>query len=232
MAGRPREPGPASRRVAENLRRLRGGLSYAELSRRLARTGHHILDTGLLKIEKGERRVDVDDLTALAIALGTTPNRLLLPLAGIEHEAEAGQLAPGTASTPGMAWAWAAGEVPLGRQPARATDGRQARSEEVAFSRENRPQHWAGPQHWTRAEGEPPLSGRHVLAVAGINAFIAEAVRLLFSTGEIRGIVEGAIASALLAPDPAAGPSRIEAGEDGKVIVYLHIRDLSEGGGA
>jgi hypothetical protein len=31
------------------------------------------------KIETTDRRIDVDDLVALAVALDTTPNRLLLP---------------------------------------------------------------------------------------------------------------------------------------------------------
>jgi transcriptional regulator with XRE-family HTH domain len=63
--------GIASQRVARNIRILRQyrNLSYAELARRLAAAGHPILDTGLMKLEKGDRRVDVDDLTALAEAL-------------------------------------------------------------------------------------------------------------------------------------------------------------------
>jgi len=72
--------GSTGSRVASNiqcLRRLRG-YSYAELSRRLATHGHPILDTGILKIEKGARRVDVDDLMALAAALEADPAVLLM----------------------------------------------------------------------------------------------------------------------------------------------------------
>ena len=71
MAGKPNELGVASQRVARNVRLLRHhrDLSYAELSRRLTAAGHPILDTGLMKIEKGDRRVNVDDLTALAEVL-------------------------------------------------------------------------------------------------------------------------------------------------------------------
>ena len=71
MAGKPKELGVASRRVARNVRLLRHhrDLTYVALSKRLTEIGHPILDTGLMKIEKGDRRVDVDDLTALAEAL-------------------------------------------------------------------------------------------------------------------------------------------------------------------
>lgn len=79
MAGHAKVAGEASIRTAENLRRIRKQqkLSYAELSRRLREAGHPIGDTGLLKIEKGERRVDVDDLVGLAEALGMDPSVLL-----------------------------------------------------------------------------------------------------------------------------------------------------------
>ncbi len=52
-------------------------LSYAGLSRRL--TGHPIPELGLRRIEKGERRVDVDDLLALYLVLEITPVDLLVP---------------------------------------------------------------------------------------------------------------------------------------------------------
>ena len=71
------------RRVASNVRHLRQmrGLSYAEFSRRLAALGHPILDTGIMKIEKLQRRVDVDDLAALAEVLEVKPVVLLSEMA-------------------------------------------------------------------------------------------------------------------------------------------------------
>lgn len=71
--------GMVGRRVASNVRSVRQlrGLSYAEFSRRLAEAGHPILDTGIMKIEKGARRVDVDDLVALAGVLNISPLVLL-----------------------------------------------------------------------------------------------------------------------------------------------------------
>jgi transcriptional regulator with XRE-family HTH domain len=79
MAGHCKIAGDASRAVAANLRRLRRerGLSYAELSRRLASLGWPIQDTGLLKAEAGQRRIDVDDLVALASVLGAETADLL-----------------------------------------------------------------------------------------------------------------------------------------------------------
>ena len=65
---------------AVNVRQVRGErrLTLDDVRDRLTELGRPILKTGLSKIETGERRVDVDDLLALALALETTPNRLLL----------------------------------------------------------------------------------------------------------------------------------------------------------
>src|SRR5580698_6346445 len=124
MAGKPKEAGPGSECVAANLRRIRQerGLSYAELARRLAALGHPVLDTGLIKIEKGQRRVDVDDLMALAVALGTTPNRLLLPEVEFANPGASCELTPGIRARVSDVWAWAYGEKPLGSKPASFAD--------------------------------------------------------------------------------------------------------------
>jgi transcriptional regulator with XRE-family HTH domain len=63
------------------------------------------------KIEQRERRVDVDDLVALAVALDTTPNRLLLP--GTASEADEVELTPEARVSAIDAWRWATGESPL-----------------------------------------------------------------------------------------------------------------------
>lgn len=74
-------PGPFGGYVAQNVRRLREeqGLSLAQLSARLAEVGRPILSSGLHRLENGRRRVDVDDLAGLALALGVAPVSLLLP---------------------------------------------------------------------------------------------------------------------------------------------------------
>ncbi len=56
-------------------------MSFAELSRILDKLGRPIPPLGLRRIEGGERRVDVDDLTAIAVALGVSPIALLMPSA-------------------------------------------------------------------------------------------------------------------------------------------------------
>lgn len=117
MAGIHKEPGPTARRVAEAVRRIRRGpgqdITTAELSRRLAALGQPIPDTGITKTEQGTRRVDVDDLVALALALGVTPNTLLLPqvnfAGGAGARYELTPQAPGTAED---LWRWAQGEYP------------------------------------------------------------------------------------------------------------------------
>ena len=67
--------------VAANLRRVRQstGVDLRELSARIKATGRVISPSALSKIENGERRVDVDDLTVFAYALETTPAALLAP---------------------------------------------------------------------------------------------------------------------------------------------------------
>lgn len=109
-----------------------------ELSARLTKLGRPILPSGITKIEQGTRRVDADDLVALAVALKVTPTRLLLgppPTDGphdpahdeawewVDWEDSQGRkrqpiplirLAPELALEPWDAWPWALGEAPLG----------------------------------------------------------------------------------------------------------------------
>ncbi|MEV4784004.1 helix-turn-helix transcriptional regulator [Streptomyces tuirus] len=74
--------GPTAATVAANVYRLRKscGLSIYSLSDRLGETGRPITPSAIGKIERQERQVTVDDLAALAVALGTSPSALLLPL--------------------------------------------------------------------------------------------------------------------------------------------------------
>lgn len=69
-----------SRNVLEGVRmlRLEKQWSFAELEERLTGVGHRIPALGLRRIESGARRVDVDDLTALAAVFDVSPSRLLL----------------------------------------------------------------------------------------------------------------------------------------------------------
>ena len=72
--------------------------------------GRPLLPSGVTKIEQGQRRVDADDLVALAIALRVNPSRLLLSDDGSDQEMA---LTP-TVSVPAfLAWQWADGYAPL-----------------------------------------------------------------------------------------------------------------------
>ncbi|MFW0787581.1 helix-turn-helix transcriptional regulator [Gordonia sp. CPCC 206044] len=79
------QPGATARTVADNVRRLRESqnLTRAEMVRRLGNIGKPIAALGLLRIEEGDRRVDVDDLMALSVALRCAPAALLMPAVNV-----------------------------------------------------------------------------------------------------------------------------------------------------
>ncbi|MBU4214303.1 MAG: helix-turn-helix transcriptional regulator [Actinobacteria bacterium] len=81
MAGKGIEIGPTGDTVRHNIARVRRarGLAYTELSKQLAEAGRLIPPLGLRRIEDGERRVDVDDLVALAAVLWVDPVVLMAP---------------------------------------------------------------------------------------------------------------------------------------------------------
>lgn len=110
---RPGNLGPTGLMVASNLARIREGqgISTTQLAARLKEAGRPIAATSITKIEKGTRRVDADDLVALAVVLGVTPLTLLLPPVADQSPVEI--TAAGTL-TARRAWRWADGVAPLG----------------------------------------------------------------------------------------------------------------------
>lgn len=74
--------GATGETVAANVERLRTeqNLTFAALSERLSRIGRPIPTLGLRKIVAETRRVDADDLAALAAALDVSPITLLMPM--------------------------------------------------------------------------------------------------------------------------------------------------------
>ncbi|MEV6135033.1 helix-turn-helix transcriptional regulator [Nocardia sp. NPDC051990] len=75
--------------IADQILRETLGLNYIELAQRLQQVGiaRRGLDrVALKKIEEGERRVDTDELVALAIALDVSLITLLMPLEAGRHE--------------------------------------------------------------------------------------------------------------------------------------------------
>jgi transcriptional regulator with XRE-family HTH domain len=103
--------------VRDNVTRLRKarGLTTYQLAQRLAEIGRPIPQSGISRIESGARRVDVDDLAALAIALGVSPSALLLPL---DDDPSHAVEVTGAGSVPAdVAWDWADGTRPLLADP-------------------------------------------------------------------------------------------------------------------
>ncbi|HET6918356.1 MAG TPA: helix-turn-helix transcriptional regulator [Jiangellaceae bacterium] len=119
MGTRAVEKGPTGRRVAANVRQLRDErrLSLDGLAARLRELGRPILPSGLSKLELGERRIDVDDLVALALALDVAPAALLLPTEHWPGMNEEVALTPARSASWGGAWRWANGEQPLTDEP-------------------------------------------------------------------------------------------------------------------
>jgi transcriptional regulator with XRE-family HTH domain len=71
--------GPAGRRVRDHVKtlRVRRGMTHQQLSDLVKEYGRVIPVLGISRIENGARRVDVDDLEALAGALYTHPMSLM-----------------------------------------------------------------------------------------------------------------------------------------------------------
>jgi hypothetical protein len=102
--------GPTGQAVARNLKRLRASVPLRELQERLRAGGHEISASGLQKIEAGVRRVDVDDLVALAVALDVNPNALLFP----HSDGEPAEITGASEIDFRDVWEWALGHNPLG----------------------------------------------------------------------------------------------------------------------
>lgn len=102
--------GATGEAVKANVRRLRDaqGLSAAQLSKKLGQLDRPIPLVGIQRIEAGTRRVDADDLAALAVALEVSPVTLLMP----HTEAPDDQVrVTGLGDMPGgEAWSWMSGE--------------------------------------------------------------------------------------------------------------------------
>jgi transcriptional regulator with XRE-family HTH domain len=215
MAGVKKIAGPTSMRVSENLLRLRrkSGLTAAELSRRLASLGQPIVETGIIKIEKGDRRVDVDDLIALAAALDVSPSELLLPELKFGTATSTVAVTPHQDASVREMWAWATGEVPLGRKPVSISDSRDAREDEWSFAVLGRPHHFAGSSYLQPLKDALMSDAVRSRTPAALGSLVLAAFQAGASTADVRDIVETALISAMgSTPDefPAEMKSVIE----------------------
>lgn len=114
--------GPTGRAVAANVKRLRAsrGLTLRALAAALKEAGRPLSADALNKIENGApdaeptksvRRVDVDDLMALAVVFEVNPSALLLPL---DDSPESSMQITGAGPiSADIGWDWADGKRPL-----------------------------------------------------------------------------------------------------------------------
>ncbi|MFD3946807.1 helix-turn-helix domain-containing protein [Streptomyces sp. NPDC058579] len=79
MPPRPLEIGPAGHAAAQAIERTRTarGYSQRQLAARVTALGRPMTFTVLSRIERTVRRCDIDDLVAIAAALGTVPQAFL-----------------------------------------------------------------------------------------------------------------------------------------------------------
>lgn len=125
--------GPTAANVAANVRRVRElkGLSIYSLSAALEKAGRPIAPSAVAKIERQERQVTADDLTALAAVLSVNPSALLLPL---DDSPESQVEITGVGVVSGTdAWDWVDGKRPI------KVDPRDASTDLLTFELHARP---------------------------------------------------------------------------------------------
>ncbi len=199
VANAERVTGPAGGQLAANVRALREDrrLNQPQLASRMEALGAGIHASAISKIEKRERRVDVDDLVALAVALDTTPNRLLLP--GNAAETEIVQLTPEFSVSALDAWKWARGRRPLPVEtapPDRQILTREDR--ERLFARENQPD--SAPEPPFRNAGHVARKYPNLARMA--DALAAEAKRSGVDIDEFLGFAQHAYLQRLFYDGP------------------------------
>jgi transcriptional regulator with XRE-family HTH domain len=115
MVGREPDFGETAGAVARNLTRLRAdqNLTYTQLSDRLKEQCNWSINAvGIRRIEELQRRVTVDDLVALALALGVSPITLLMP--DTKSEDQLVKITGSKGRVPATTlWDWLQAEEPL-----------------------------------------------------------------------------------------------------------------------
>lgn len=156
---------PSGRTVAANVRRVREarGWSTYELARKLKEAGRPISPSALAKIERAERRVDVGDLMALAVALNVAPSGLLLPVD--TEPLDDVEITGGRTVRALDAWEWIDGRTPLHDSPAGVRAAYEAR---MTYRLYGRP-HWLVDLEDEEEDGrEERGRGARLLRAAGI----------------------------------------------------------------
>ena len=109
--------GATARIVGANVKRLRMeiGATQNDLAETLRLNGHPIPVASIGRIEGGQRRVEVDDVMALAVALGVSPLAILLPNT---RSAQDLVETTGAAQHPAdLVWRWAVAGIPWDDTP-------------------------------------------------------------------------------------------------------------------
>lgn len=107
--------GNTNAHVAANVRTARQaiGMDLRTFAERVKATGRTMSPSGLSKVENGDRRVDVDDLTVFAYILQTTPAALLTPPADAPDPAGVPAGVPEAQFTAEELRTWVQGRVKL-----------------------------------------------------------------------------------------------------------------------
>lgn len=113
VANKAIEEGASAVTARDNLRRIRTekGVTWTALSKMLADVGRKIPAISLRRIEDGDRRMDVDDILALAFVLDVRPYDLLLPVRESGRVVEV--TGPGERQSDEI-WSWALHGTPIG----------------------------------------------------------------------------------------------------------------------
>lgn len=117
MAGKEPDFGPTAATVAENIAGLRTaqGLTYTGLSERLGRIGWTLTPVAVRRIENRERRVTVDDLVALSVALKVSPITLLMPQVDTAGPSDQVTVTGSDPSAASAVWDWLTAARPIVR---------------------------------------------------------------------------------------------------------------------
>lgn len=144
--------GPTARTVGANVRRLRQeiGDTQGALADRLKGNGHPIPVASIGRIESGDRRVEVDDLMALSVALGVSPLALLMPYTRASSDDVS--LTGWRKTTALDSWRWALAGAPL----AWSEGGRHEEESLYLTVRRSFPW-WLDPREPTEGSGAPRL---------------------------------------------------------------------------
>lgn len=88
MSGKKIDIGPVGVQLAKNIQTIRSAkrLQYKELSDLMEQAGRPIAPLGIRRIESQERRVDAQDLAALASVLGFSVEKILFSEIKIKAE--------------------------------------------------------------------------------------------------------------------------------------------------